>query len=134
MVKTGRLGSAFDFNQIFSKIRTIGWPNYILWIIVMFVIGLILGGLSLIPFIGWLISLIISPVFLVFVGRSAANMYETAATVSTPPHTAIPPPPPPSPPGAQPAAAPVRGLFCGYCGNPLQPGDKFCGKCGRPVK
>ncbi len=133
MAKTGRLGSAFDFNQIFSKIRAIGWPNYILWIIIIFVIGLVLAGLSLIPFIGWLISLIVSPVFMVFVGRSAANMYESAQA----PLTAIPsppPPPPPPPPGAPPTAAPIGGLFCGYCGNPLQPGDKFCGKCGKPVR
>jgi len=79
MAKTGRLGAAFDFNQILSRIRAIGWPTYILWIVIIFVIGLILAGLSFIPFIGWLITLIISPVFLVFMGRSAAYTYESAA-------------------------------------------------------
>jgi hypothetical protein len=117
MVKRGRLGAAFDFDQILSKIRAVGWARYILWIVVIFVIGLVLAGLSAIPFIGWLISLVISPVFLVFIGRSAANIYESATTAT------------PAPAGVTPV-----GLFCGYCGNPLQPGDKFCGKCGRPVK
>lgn len=116
MVKKGKLGDAFDFNAILSKIRSIGWLNYILWIVVIFVIGLILAGLSFIPYIGWLISLIISPVFMVFIGRSASNIYESTTTGPTAPVT-----------------TPAR-LFCGYCGNPLNPEDKFCGKCGRPVK
>ncbi|MCS7146093.1 MAG: DUF4013 domain-containing protein [Nitrososphaerota archaeon] len=80
MVKTGKMGDAFDFNAIFSKIRAIGWPNYILWIFVIFVIGLLLSGLSAIPIIGWLIALIISPVFIVFIGRSASNIYEATPT------------------------------------------------------
>lgn len=105
MAKSGELGSAFEFSKILSKIRAIGWSNYIIWVVIIFVIGLILAGISSIPYIGWLISLILSPVFMVFIGRSASNIYESAAT-----------------------------SFCGYCGNPLKPGDKFCGKCGRPVK
>ncbi len=117
MVKTGRLGAAFDFNKILSKIRAIGWANYIIWIIVIFIIGLILAGLSFIPYIGWLISLILSPVFMVFIGRSASNIYESSVTTSIAPSVATP-----------------VALFCGYCGNPLRPEDKFCGKCGRPVK
>lgn len=117
MVKTGRMGEAFNFGAIFSKIRTIGWGNYILWIIVIFALGLLLSGLSAIPFIGWLIALMVSPVIGVFTGRSAANIYEQPpATVKAPP------------------TATRAGLFCGYCGNSLQPEDKFCGRCGRPVK
>ncbi|GBC72088.1 hypothetical protein HRbin02_01879 [Candidatus Calditenuaceae archaeon HR02] len=125
MVKTGRMGAAFDFDQILSKIRTAGWGNYILWIIIIFVITLVLAGLSAIPFVGWLIALIISPIFMVFIGRSAANIYESAPSLR---------PPSPPPPGAPSTAATGGELFCGYCGNPLQPGDKFCGKCGKPVK
>ncbi len=117
MVKVGKLGSAFDFNAILSKIKAVGWGNYILWIIILFAISLVLSGISFIPYIGWIITLIISPIFMVFIGRSAANVYESAAIISTP-QLAI----------AQP------NLFCGYCGNPLKPDDKFCGKCGRPVK
>lgn len=117
MVKTGKLGSAFNFNAILSKIKAVGWGNYILWIIILFAIGLILYGLSLIPYVGWLIVLIVNPCFIVFVGRSVSNVYESTITTPTTRLMTIPP-----------------SLFCGYCGNILNPDDRFCGKCGKPVK
>ncbi|MCL7385778.1 MAG: DUF4013 domain-containing protein [Thaumarchaeota archaeon] len=117
MAKTGKLGDAFDFNRILSVIKNVGWSNYILWVIVIFVIGLVLTGISYIPYVGWILALIISPVFMVFVGRSASIVYESGTTQA---------------PVAPTTVAGVR--YCGYCGNPLGPEDKFCGKCGRPVK
>ncbi|MEM3921398.1 MAG: DUF4013 domain-containing protein [Nitrososphaerota archaeon] len=117
MVKMGKLGSAFDFNSILSKIKLVGWGSYVLWIIILFAISLILGGISFIPYIGWIITLIISPVFMVFIGRSISNIYESTVVAPSPQLETTQP-----------------SLFCGYCGNPLKPDDKFCGKCGRPVK
>jgi hypothetical protein len=104
MSKTGKLGDAFDFSRA--------------WLIVIFVIGLVLSGISLIPLVGWILALIISPVFLVFVGRSASIVYEAGTTQVA---------------GAQ-TTAMAGARFCGYCGSPLSPEDKFCGKCGRPVQ
>jgi predicted amidophosphoribosyltransferase len=62
--------------------------------------------------------MIISPFFMVFVGRSASIVYESGTTQA--------------PAASTTTAAAVR--YCGYCGNPLGPDDKFCGKCGRPVE
>jgi hypothetical protein len=118
MSKTGKLGDAFDFSRILSIIRNVGWASYIAWLIVIFVIGLVLSGISLIPLVGWILALIISPVFLVFVGRSASIVYEAGTTQVA---------------GAQ-TTAMAGARFCGYCGSPLSPEDKFCGKCGRPVQ
>ena len=118
MAKTGKLGAAFEFGKILSIIRNVGWSNYILWIIVIFIMGLVLSGISYIPYVGWILALIVSPLFMVFVGRSASIVYELGtAGVPAAPTTTV---------------AGVR--YCGYCGNPLGPEDKFCGKCGRPVK
>jgi hypothetical protein len=118
MSKTGKLGDAFDFSRILSIIRNVGWASYIAWLIVIFIIGLVLSGISLIPLVGWILALIISPVFLVFVGRSASIVYEAGTTQVA---------------GAK-TTAMAGARFCGYCGSPLSPEDMFCGKCGRPVQ
>jgi hypothetical protein len=118
MAKTGKLGDAFDFSRVLSIIKNVGWPTYILWIIIIFVIGLVLAGISYIPYVGWILAMIISPFFMVFVGRSASIVYESGTTQA--------------PAAPTTTAAAVR--YCGYCGNPLGPDDKFCGKCGRPVE
>jgi len=117
MVKTGRIGGAFEFSRIFSVIRGVGWGTYIAWILVIFVIGLIISGIYMIPLAGWIIALIISPIFMVFVGRSASIVYESGASRAA---------------ETKPPTGPV--MYCGYCGAPLSPEDKFCGRCGRPVK
>jgi len=117
MAKTGKIGDAFDFGKILSIIKNVGWTNYIVWILIIFVIGLILSGVSLIPVVGFILALIISPILTVFVGRSASIVYESGTSA---PGTYTPPT--------------ATTLFCGYCGNPIKPEDKFCGKCGRPVK
>lgn len=112
MVKTGKMGEAFNINAILSKIRAIGWINYIVWLLVIFVISLVVVGLaSLVPFVGWLIALIVSPPLEVFIGRSASNVYEI--TIS----------------GVEKQVQ----KYCGNCGNPIGPEDKYCGNCGKPV-
>jgi len=85
MVKHNSFGKAFAVGEILAVIRKIGWGKYILWLIVIFVCALILGAISMIPLIGWLISAIISPVFGVFASRSATFMYSEGAPPAPPP-------------------------------------------------
>jgi hypothetical protein len=116
MIKTGKFGKAFAFGEIFAIIRGVGWGKYrgwaILTAIVVFIVGAIAGA---IPIVGWLISLIISPVLTVFVFRSLGLLYNEGA----PPELK-----------AQAIAPPMGGMVCASCGTPLQPYQKFCPNCG----
>jgi len=114
MVKRESFGKAFAFGEILGIIREIGWGNYILWLIIMFVCAVIVGGIGNIPVIGWLLSLIIAPIFGVLVGRSASLMYSEAL----PPVEKTP-----IPSGEK--------KYCVYCGAEMTAEAIFCPNCGR---
>jgi MFS family permease len=114
MLKTGKFGKAFAFGEILRIIRGIGWGKYIAWIVVLVIISMIIGGVAgLIPYVGWVISAIISPILSVFIFRSLGLLYNEGA----PPELRV-----------QPSA--VSSLVCSSCGTPLQPHHKFCPTCG----
>lgn len=87
MLRKNSFGKAFAFGEIISTIGKIGWGTYILWLIVIFVSSIIIAGIGGIPIIGWFLSLIIAPLFGIFVARSASLTYiegtETQETPST---------------------------------------------------
>jgi len=119
MVRTGKFGNAFAFGEIFGVIRGIGWANYIGWAIIVFIIALVIGGIAgAIPYLGWLISAIISPVLTVFVFRSLGLLYNERA-----------------PPELRTQGVPSTGsgMVCASCGTPLQQYHKFCPSCGAAV-
>lgn len=69
------IGAAFRFSEIMDLINAIGWADYIIWYIVMIVIGFVIGIianiLGIIPIIGWiLIFLILMPYAYMFYARS----------------------------------------------------------------
>lgn len=112
MIKTGKFGKAFAFGEIFSIIRGIGWGKYLGWIIIVVIIGVLIGGITgLIPYVGWLISAIISPILNVFIFRSLGLLYNDGAPSEL-------------------RVKAVSGLACSSCGTPLQPHHKFCPNCG----
>jgi len=129
MVKNNSFGKAFAIGEVLGIIGKIGWGKYILWLIIMFIIAVVVVAVGSIPAIGWLISLIIGPVFLVFFGRSAALIYsEAVPPVGFPPAPPAPPayvPPPPPPTVAVPAVK-----FCVHCGAQIAAEAVFCPKCG----
>jgi len=114
MIKTGSFGKAFAVSEILDTIGKIGWGKYILWLIVIFIFAVIVGGLSSIPAIGCLISIIISPIFGVFAARSAALIYTEAAAPSAP------------------TAAPSEKKFCIACGAEIPAEATYCPICGKP--
>jgi hypothetical protein len=121
MIKSGKFGKAFAFSEIFGVIGRIGWARYVVWVIVIFVISVIVGGIAgAIPAVGWLISLIISPFLIVFVFRSLGLLYNEGA-------------PPELKTQAMPAPATTGGMTCASCGAALQPSQKFCPNCGAPA-
>ena len=126
MVKNNSFGKAFAVGEILGIIGKIGWGKYILWLIVMFIIAVIVGAVGSIPLIGWLISLIISPIFGVFIARSAGLIYSGAV-----PPVGIPPPPaPPAYAPPPPAVGAPTVKFCVHCGAQIAAEAVFCPKCG----
>lgn len=75
MVRKDSFGKAFAIGEILGVIGRVGWGTYILWLIVLFVCTLIVSGIGSIPAIGWILSLIIAPIFGVFIARSASLTY-----------------------------------------------------------
>ncbi|MEM2924592.1 MAG: DUF4013 domain-containing protein [Methanocellales archaeon] len=75
MVKNNSLGKAFAFGEIWKLINNIGFGKYLIWLVVIFISALIIGAIGSLPFIGWVISGIISPFWIVFADRSAALIY-----------------------------------------------------------
>lgn len=126
MIKLNSFGKAFAFGHVLGIIGKTGWPKYIGWIIVMFIIGAIVGLIGAIPYVGWLISIIISPIYGVFAARSAALIYTEGAPESQypPPPTAYPTPPPTA----------VVGTSCKFCGAPKPAGATYCINCGQKIE
>lgn len=115
MIKTGKFGKAFAFGEVFTIIRGIGWGKYIGWAVLVVIIAFVVGGLAgAVPVVGWIISLVISPILSVFIFRSLGLLYNDGA-----------------PPELR-SAAPVvtEAIVCPSCGTPLKPHQKFCPNCG----
>ena len=79
--ETGSILSAFDLKAIFDKISSIGWGNYIVFLIslaiVLIVLGIVSGIIAYIPYIGALISGFVIDSFLVlFIARAIALIYQ----------------------------------------------------------
>lgn len=114
MIKQNHFGKAFAVGEILDIIRRIGWSKYILWLIIIFGITTIIFAIGNIPFVGWLISLIIGPLFAVFVARSALLIYSEGT------------PTPPTPPSET--------RYCKNCGESLPTDAAFCPKCGQKAE
>ncbi len=78
--RTGILMDAFDLRAILSHIKKIGWGNYIVLILILWIIsiilGIIVGAFAGIPAIGWLIALLIAPAIEMFKARYVTLVYD----------------------------------------------------------
>jgi len=119
MVKNNSFGKAFAVGEILQIIGRIGWGKYIIWLIVTFVISLAVGALGSIPLIGWILSLIVSPVLGVFTMRSAALIYSEAVPTAA------------APPARPPVGVASTVKFCASCGAQMTADATFCPNCGR---
>ena len=70
-----------NYREILATIRRIGWWDYIVAGIVLIVIALIFtiitAVLGIVPFIGWVLVLIITPVMTVLSARFLSLVYDT---------------------------------------------------------
>jgi hypothetical protein len=69
-------GAAFSLGEIFGMISKAGWLKYILAIIVIWIIFAIISLLGAIPFIGWLIMIILAPFLSIWSFKYFANLFE----------------------------------------------------------
>jgi hypothetical protein len=86
--RTGNVREAFNFRAIREIIRGLGWGAYILaLIIVIVIIAVVQIVLGVIPYIGWILQLIISPFITVFFARYIALIYDSAEEKTPPSST-----------------------------------------------
>ena len=117
MVRKDSFGKVFAIGEVLDVIGRVGWGTYILWLVVLFVCAIIVGGIGNIPAIGWILSLIIGPIFGVFVARSASLTYLEGV----------------SPEAPEAAEAPKESTkkFCTNCGTEMTSEALYCPKCGK---
>ena len=84
MLKKDSFSKAFAFGEIFDVIGEVGWGTYILWLLIIFICSIIVAGIGAIPVIGWILSLLIAPIFGVFVAHSASLVYSEATATEEP--------------------------------------------------
>ncbi|MDI6719318.1 MAG: DUF4013 domain-containing protein [Methanomicrobiales archaeon] len=81
MARTDRFGEAFNFGAILDHIARIGWSQYIVALIVIWVVSIVLGAalsaLAGIPFIGWIFWLFLTPAVVIFESRYIALVYDS---------------------------------------------------------
>ncbi|MBN1165577.1 MAG: DUF4013 domain-containing protein [Methanospirillaceae archaeon] len=75
--RKGELGAAFQFSEIAAHIGKIGWGHYIVALIVLWVVFVIIAAiLSMIPFIGMILLIIIEPLLVIWGARYYSNLYD----------------------------------------------------------
>ncbi len=73
-----KFGEAFNFSEIVAKIKSIGWINlFIKLLVVEIIIGIIAMILMMIPY-GIILLIILSPAFTVFMARYICLIYDSA--------------------------------------------------------
>ena len=76
--RTNSMAEAFNFGAIFERIGRIGWGNYFISLLVMYIIiGVVVVAIALIPVIGGLINLIIAPAYSIFTSRYYTQIYDS---------------------------------------------------------
>jgi hypothetical protein len=79
--RTGSMGEAFNFSAIFATIGKIGWVNYIIALIVLFIIlGIVEFICTIIPYFGFVLLFIILPFLVLFEARYLCMLYDSAGT------------------------------------------------------
>ena len=87
--RTGSIREGIRFLAILTTIRTIGWISYILlligYVIAMVIYAVITGILSFIPYIGWVLLLVVNPIFAIFSARYFSLVYDQGEQKTVPP-------------------------------------------------
>jgi hypothetical protein len=78
--RTGSIREGVRISAILTTIRTMGWVSYIIlligFIIAAVIYAVVAGILSAVPFIGWVLALIVNPFFMIFTARYFTLVYD----------------------------------------------------------
>ena len=78
--RTGSMREGLRFSAITGTIQAIGWGTYILALVIMIVLvilaSLVISLFALIPFAGWVIQLVLTPIISVFSARYISRVYD----------------------------------------------------------
>jgi len=81
LARTNNIGEAFNFGEIFSHISKIGVVHYIVALLIMsIIVGIVMFILELIPYIGFILVLIVAPFIAIFQARYLCLLYDSAGT------------------------------------------------------
>jgi len=87
--RTGSIREGVRISAILNTIRTMGWMSYIIlligFIIAAVIYAVIAGILSAVPFIGWVLALIVNPFFMIFTARYFTLVYDQGEPHPVPP-------------------------------------------------
>jgi hypothetical protein len=90
--RTGSMTEGWSYAALTALIRRIGWGNYIIALFLVAIAGALFSGVvsipAVIPYIGWIIPVILSPLLTVFIARYYMLVYEAGE---------VPPPAAPAP-------------------------------------
>lgn len=80
--RTRSFGEAFNISAILAHIGAVGWGSYLFALIVLWAVGMAIGlgfaAVTMIPFIGWIIAILLYPLIGVFGARYMALVYDSA--------------------------------------------------------
>ncbi|MGA2934913.1 MAG: DUF4013 domain-containing protein [Methanomicrobiales archaeon] len=83
--RMGQMGEAFNFTAILDRIGKIGWGSYIIALIIVGIVACIIEIiLRAIPFIGWLLLLIVAPALIIFIARYFCLVYDSVPAKAPP--------------------------------------------------
>jgi predicted PurR-regulated permease PerM len=78
--RTGSMREGLRFSAITGTIQAIGWGAYLLALVIMMVLvilfSLIIAMFALIPYAGWVIQLVLTPIISVFSARYISRVYD----------------------------------------------------------
>ena len=83
--RTNSIGEAFNFGEIFSRIGKIGVGSYIVALIIQaIIVFVVMFILELIPYIGFILVLIVTPVITLFQARYLCLLYDSVTETPAP--------------------------------------------------
>jgi len=78
--RTGSIREGIRFFSITETIQAVGWANYLIALVILLVVGgiffVILSIIALIPYVGWVIQLVLIPFYSVFSARYLSRVYD----------------------------------------------------------
>jgi hypothetical protein len=87
--RTGSILEGIHVSAILTTIRSIGWVSYLISLLVIAVVciiyAIITAVLSVIPYIGWVLVMIVAPFFSIFIARYFTLVYDHGESKTEPP-------------------------------------------------